>query len=279
MSAGWEPPQRIDTSLRVMTWNLWWRFGPWEARQPAILETLRRIDADIICLQEVWQTRDGEDQPGGFAEALGYHCAHVAGLGLDIAPESLGNAVLSRWPITNVETRSIPAPDGLDELRTVVRADIDGPRGPIEAFSTHLNWRLDQSHVRMLQVAALCEFVQETKSRRTYPPIVCGDFNAEPSADEIRALTGLSATPSPKLVFYDAWRVGGDGGPGYTWSRANPYTALDFSTFECRIDYVFVGHAHEHGAGEPISCRVVGDEPVDGVQPSDHYGVVAELRY
>ena len=263
-----------------MTWNVWWRFGPWEARQPAILEALRRVDADIICLQEVWQTRDGVDQPGSFADELGYHCAHAAGLGLDLAPESLGNAVLSRWPITHSETRSLPAPNDLNELRTVVRADIEGPRGPIEVFSTHLNWRLDQSHVRMMQVAALCEFVQETKDRRTYPPILCGDFNAEPESDEIRVLTGLSTPPEPKLIFYDAWRAtGGDGGPGFTWSRANPFTTNDPVLIDARIDYVFVGYPHDQSAGEPVSCRVAGDEPVDGVQPSDHYGVAAELRY
>lgn len=263
-----------------MTWNVWWRFGPWEARQPAILETLRRVDADVICLQEVWQTRDGEDQPGGFAAELGYHCAHAAGLGLDLAPESLGNAVLSRWPIAHSESRSLPAPNDLNELRTVVRADIDGPRGPIEVFSTHLNWRLDQSHVRTMQVGALCEFVQETKDRRTYPPILCGDFNAEPDGDEIRVLTGLSAAPIPKLVFYDAWRAtGGDGGAGFTWSRANPFTTNDPVLIDARIDYVLVGYPYDGSAGEPLTCRVAGDEPASGVQPSDHYAVVAELRY
>ena len=31
----------IETTVRVASWNLWWRFGPWESRAPAILETLR----------------------------------------------------------------------------------------------------------------------------------------------------------------------------------------------------------------------------------------------
>ena len=34
-----EPADLIDTRLRVATWNVWWRFGPWEERQPAIAET------------------------------------------------------------------------------------------------------------------------------------------------------------------------------------------------------------------------------------------------
>ncbi len=32
------------------------------------------------------------------------------------------------------------------------------------------------------------------------------------------------------------------------------------------------------GTGRPVECRVVADEPVDGVWPSDHFGVLALLR-
>jgi len=279
VTAGWEPPPRIETRVRVMTWNLWWRFGPWEARQPAILETIRRVDPDVVCLQEVWETRDGENQPAKIAAELGFEHAHVAGLGLDLAPESLGNAILSRWPITSFEARELPAPWDMNELRTVLRADIDGPRGPIEVFCTHLNWRLDQSHVRVMQLRAVCELIDETKSRRTYPPILCGDLNAEPESDEIRMLTGYSEPPVPKLVFFDSWRAAGDGGPGYTWSRENPFTQLDAEPRHARINYVLVGYQLEHAAGEPVACRVAGGEPAGGVHPSDHYAVVAELRY
>jgi endonuclease/exonuclease/phosphatase family metal-dependent hydrolase len=268
----------METRVRVLTWNLWWRFGPWEARQAAIVETLRRVDADIVCLQEVWETREGQSQAQDLAAALGFHQVYGAGLGLDLAPESLGNAVLSRWPIARAQVGTLPAPAGLDELRCVVRAQIEGPRGPLDVFSTHLNWRLDQSDVRQLQVGALCKFVDETKQERSYPPILCGDFNAEPDSDEIRALTGLREVPVPQLVFIDAWRARGNGGPGYTWSCHNPYTVVDPEP-DRRIDYVFVGYPREQGAGETLTCRVEGIEAVDDVQPSDHYAVVAELRY
>nr|WP_165491961.1 endonuclease/exonuclease/phosphatase family protein [Egibacter rhizosphaerae] len=40
--------------LSLLSWNVWWRFGPWRERQPAILEVLRRADADVVTLQEVW---------------------------------------------------------------------------------------------------------------------------------------------------------------------------------------------------------------------------------
>jgi endonuclease/exonuclease/phosphatase family metal-dependent hydrolase len=261
-----------------MTCNLWWRFGPWEARQPVILDTIARVNADIVCLQEVWETRDGESQAATIAGELGYVPAYAAGLGLDIAPESLGNAILSRWPIENVEARALPAPPGLDELRVVLRAEIDGPRGPLEVFCTHLNWRLDQSAVRQMQVGAICEFIEETKEKRAFPPILCGDFNADPGADEIRMLTGLAEVPVPKLVFLDAWQVAGGGGPGYTWSHDNPFTVLDPEP-ERRLDYVFVGYPRDQHAGETVRCALAGNLPAQGLFPSDHYAVVTEVRY
>jgi endonuclease/exonuclease/phosphatase family metal-dependent hydrolase len=44
----------VGGRVRVMTWNIWWRFGPrWRDRQPALLETLRQVDPDVVALQEV----------------------------------------------------------------------------------------------------------------------------------------------------------------------------------------------------------------------------------
>jgi endonuclease/exonuclease/phosphatase family metal-dependent hydrolase len=279
VTAAWEPPALLDTRVSVLTWNLWWRFGPWAARQPAIAATLARLAPDVVCLQEVWAAPDGGRQAEQLAAALGgYHVAEAVGVGFEFADQSLGNAVLSRWPIRAVEQRRLPAPAGLDELRVMLRADIDGPRGPLEVFTTHLNFRLDQSDVRQTQVRALCEFIAETADARTFPPVLCGDFNAEPGADEIRMLTGLAAVPVPKLVFLDAWQAAGDGGPGHTWRNANPFAAVDCEP-DRRIDYVLVGYPRDHGCGQIVTARREGLEPVDGVHPSDHCAVYAELRY
>ena len=96
----------IETSLRVLTWNLWHRFGPWEARRPAIAATLARLDADVVCLQEVWA-----DEEQGFAdelaERLGFHPAY--GSRLEVDGVRFGNAILSRWPITATDVLALPA--------------------------------------------------------------------------------------------------------------------------------------------------------------------------
>ena len=46
-----------------------------------------------------------------------------------------------------------------------------------------------------------------------------------------------------------------------------------------RIDYVLVGRPRRGGAGHVVGCAIAGAEPVDGVVASDHYAVVADLRY
>ena len=263
--------------IRIATWNLWWHFGPWEERQPAIVETMRAVDADVWCIQEVFRSRDGSDQANDLATALGgYHVAHESRFPMDRFEESIGNAVLSRYPITGSEVSALSAPDGLDELRLVVRADIAAPSGAIEVYSAHLNYRLDQSHIRQQQVRELCAFVDATTDRRTFPPVVCGDFNADPDSDEIRMLTGHAAVPVPKLVFIDAWRAGGSG-PGMTWDNRNGFAALDHEP-DRRIDYVLVGYPRDSGAGRTRHAELVGTAPVGGVWPSDHFGVVADLH-
>jgi endonuclease/exonuclease/phosphatase family metal-dependent hydrolase len=262
----------IETSVRVATWNLWWRFGPWKERQPAIAATLERLDADIICLQEVWEV-DGGNQAAGFAEQLGYH--HVFSNRFEEG-EKFGNAILSRWPITRTESRPLPAPGDAEEFRTVAFAEVEGPRGPIQVFCTHLNWRHDHSAIRQDQLRTIARFVTETRPR-TYPPVLCGDMNADPTSDEIRMLTGRAPVAAEKAVFLDAWEVAGEG-LGHTWSNANPYAALDLEPPR-RIDYVFYGWPKQGGAGHAVRCEVIGTDPVDGVVPSDHYGVLAELRY
>lgn len=272
----WDSPygELIDTRLRVLSWNLWWRLGPWQKRQPAIIETLRHIDADVMGIQEIWD--DGTDNQAAIIAAdLGYQYVYESRL--DLEGVRFGNAIVSRWPITAHEMRPLPAPEDREELRTVLRADIDGPHGPIQLFTTHLNWRFDESHIRQDQVRAIATFVAESPSR-SYPAILCGDFNADPDSDEIRMLTGKSASPVDRMVFHDAWLVAGDGSAGMTWTNANPYARLDLEP-DRRIDYMMVGWPKAGGAGHVVDCQLVGSGPIGGVHPSDHLGVVAELRY
>ena len=264
----------ITTTVRVATWNLWWMFGPWQERAPRIERVLADIDADVVCLQEVWvDLSTGESSASRLAEALGYHVA-VANAA-ELEGVGFANAVLSRWPIRSSAWEALPSPAEFEEHRVVLRADVDGPRGPMQVFTTHLHWRMDHSHIRQEQVRAIGAFVAGSPDR-TFPAVLCGDFNAEPDSDEIRLLTGRAAAPVPGLVLSDAWEHVGEGA-GLTWRGDNPYQAGS-AWPNRRLDYVFVSWPRPKPLGNPVGAHLAGVGPVDGVVPSDHAAVVVDLH-
>lgn len=270
----------LETRVRIATWNLWGRYGPWEERMPAITETLRAVDADIVGLQEVWED-DRRSQASDLAAALGY-TEPVYEINLERDGARSGNAVLSRWPIDRREVRRLPregagVADDEGEERLVVLAEVVGPRGPIQVFCAHLSWRADHSGIRQEQVGAICGFVRESRPR-SFPAVLLGDLNADPDSDELRILTGARAAPVPGVMFRDVWTWVGNAERGATWSNDNPFAAASLD-LDRRIDHILVAAPKAGGCGQPLAAWIIGDRPIDDMYGSDHFGVVTELRY
>ncbi|MFI1399351.1 endonuclease/exonuclease/phosphatase family protein [Streptomyces sp. NPDC020681] len=269
--------------MRVLTWNVWWRFGPWQERQKAILAVLRELQPDVIGLQEVW-ARDGENLAEWLAEELGMHWTWAS----SDAPErwqrrlgdsavSFGNAVLSRWPIVDQRVLRLPSAEGDDDGRLALHALIDAPNHQVPFFTTHLTSAVDGSAMRCEQVRALAEFVAAHRGPTLFPPVVTGDFNAWPDSDEVRLFGGYKTAPAvPGQVLLDAWEYADPAAPSATWDAANPYVSEYFQP-SVRIDYIHVGLPGPDGLGHVMSVRRGGDGSVDGVWPSDHFAVLAEL--
>lgn len=263
----------MPDSLRLATWNTWWRNGDLEARSPAIAATLRSIDADVIGLQELCSREP--DQIRWLRDELGYHVTTAPGGGDDRF--RVVNAVASRWPISDAGWAFLdvgPAP----KHRTVVWAEIETPVGPWDVFSTHLSHGFDQSALRCRQLDEIVRLVDERRQvdrERLLPPVLVGDLNAVPDSDEIRRLTGRAAGAVPGLVFSDAWELVGDG-PGETYSESNPYVE-DSAWPERRLDYVLVSWPRRRPNGNPMHAERFAMTAVDGVVPSDHWGVAVDL--
>lgn len=264
--------------LCILTWNLWWRHGPWQARQNAILHVLQHTKPDVCCLQEVWS------DPGGnlgqlLANELGLHCSFFPAADpifyqrrLGSSDIGIGNAILSRWPIVRFDSEVLTAADQEDECRLVAFAEVSPPRGLLPVFTTHLNSGLTDSAIRVAQVRQIAAFMSRHTSQ-ALPPILAGDFNCEPDADEIRTIVGRSKPPQPGFGLRDAWRLAPGNHAGATWSRHNPYVARTPQLPESRIDYVFIGYPRESTDIEVLSCGLVGTAAIQGTWPSDHFGV------
>lgn len=270
--------------MRLATWNLWWRYGDWDRREPAIAATLRAVDADVVTLQESWEL-DGERQVDRLAVSTGHlHRVYVPyddcrywqrrASGAD-ARATIGLAVLSRWPVRVLEVLPLPHGDGADNGRIAVGVRIERPDGAVPVVTTHLASSPAASATRVRQVrevAALAHRTQQAVDGGAV--VVTGDLNAEPHSDEVRLLSGTLTAPAVAgLTLIDAWRFAEPDDPGWTWRRDNPY--LGPGNPDARIDHVLVGT--ERG-GVVHAAGLVGADGVDGVWPSDHAGVRVDLE-
>lgn len=257
-----------------MTLNIWNIVTDWPERRAEIVRWVDRLSPDIVCLQEVIESSDGKNQARWIAEeaATQYDVAYAAEkLWADVG--LFGNAVLSRWPIDATNSMSLAGETLADDVRRcVLHARTNG----IDVFATHLNWKFDDGITRETQVQELVGFVDDCADPgSSLPPILAGDFNAEPDSTEIRFLTGSTSLNGRSVYFQDAWRVAGGRGPGYTWDNRNPY-AYKVREPDRRIDYVFVGWRHD-AKGRVESARVVCDRALTGTFASDHFGVLADI--
>lgn len=261
----------LETTLRIVTWNVWGRHGPWQAREPAILATLQDARPDIVVLTESW-TKGDDSQCARLAGPL--ELPHYAFSGVSAEEDGAalsGVAVLSRWPIRRESRLAFGA-------ARVQFAELTGPRGPIHVYGLVMDaWWFDESQARQDAVRGLLTHVSEAPDTRA-PLIVCGDFNADPDSDEIRMLTGRTAAPVPGLSFGDAWEVAGPPTPGYTWSNHNPW-ATQLLWPSRRIDYIFSATPRPGGAGHAKDTALTGTNPISDVYPSDHYALRSDLRY
>lgn len=206
----------VSTTIKVATLSVWWRAFDYEKRHDSIISTLKSLNADVICLQDVWKEsdKDGKSQAQMIAEALDYKFAYEGKKADKDATGvscTTGSAILSRWPVAASSMKAL-APGGYDdEGRLVMRAELEGPRGAIVVYCASLNSKLGQSDARIAQVKEVCNFIKAAKAPAPKDgapaalPVLCGCFNASPDSDEIRMLTGKSPSAVKDLVFIDSW--------------------------------------------------------------------------
>lgn len=284
--------------LRVVQLNAGSLLEPrWSERRGEIVAWLGHLRPDIVCFQEIWQDESTPNTAGWIVDQMpeaGWHW-HFDGrpFGARLWPDPglvFGSAVLSRWPIDGGAYHPLPLVDDDGFVASVPWELLQVRTAGLDVFSCHLAAAPRDSHHRRLQVLAIDGIITAAQGdlddgaftpgqvRDGMPPILCGDFNAEPDSDEIRFLCSLTGLEDRTAFYQDAWRVAGDG-PGYTqdW-RTNPI-AEAMNVHRKRIDYVFVGDPFQRrgGAGRILSAQLAFHDSLTGTLASDHAGLVVDI--
>ena len=265
--------------MRVMTWNVLWRFaGNWRDRAAGILDTLQVYRPDVLGLTETW-AGDGTSQPAQLAAALGMHGAFTP-TALPPAPRpveyrdqlgiEVGIGLVSRWPIGTTEVHELPHEQRGGPAPTALLATLEHPRAPLHVIVACTEWEPAYAGDHLAQCEALAALASDRRLDGPLPVLVIGDLNADPSQAELAPLLA---------TMVDTWVAGGGPADAVTLDSAVPFAPVKATKqIDRRIDHV-LARAGEPGRSVTVrGAFLAGDRPIGGVYPSDHYAVGADLE-
>jgi endonuclease/exonuclease/phosphatase family metal-dependent hydrolase len=266
--------------LRLLTFNvLTLESASGQERHEVLRRLLPDLRPDVVALQEVTRRPDFDQA----ADLLGRDFAIVDLPGW--TPDHVGECLASRWPLGEVSTLDRPlagdAESGPRAAAVAVEVLVPPPIGALLVVHHKAAYQLQLEHVREEQALATARFVEDLVSDRPDLPVVLmGDLNAGPDAGSVRFLTGRQSLASTSVRYEDAWEAVHADEAGHTFSPRNPLVRAGEMPLERgrRIDHIMTRSGPYGPPLDVADCHLVFDQPVEGVWPSDHFGVLAELR-
>lgn len=252
--------------IRIMTYNIHrWAGGDRRLDVERLASIIAAAGADVVGLNEVLHpvTIGGRtwEPLTSLAERLNMFYAFGPSGWSDYGPGwhgPLGNALLSRYPLTEVANHQLPRFAGSKARSLLGTRLVGGPAAGLTAFVTHLDHAFEGT--RLVQIRAVLD-----RLANYGPHFVCGDFNT-PGFTGPRA----SSFRTPVLQhlyragYRDAFDVVGVGA-GHTFPAWSPFL---------RIDFLFFPSRWAHG------LRAAHTLAVDSVSyASDHRPVVADWSW
>ena len=209
-------PQPPDT-IRLLAYNI--KHGRGNDEKVDLNRTaavIRRLNPDVVALQEVDNkvNRSGNvDEPQILAKLTGLSY-HEFGSFFDYQGGQYGMAVLSRYPLSDVENLVLP---GGTEPRTSLIVTVNqGPR----------SFRLANVHFYRTEAERLAQattLLQQLDQNKTLPTIIAGDFNSTPE--------------SAVLKLFNDWKIPAKGDDHFTFSSDNPRTEIDYQLFRPAAEF------------------------------------------
>jgi endonuclease/exonuclease/phosphatase family metal-dependent hydrolase len=194
--------------LRFVTWNV----QKCEGGRDEVIAELKKLDADVICLQEVIEPREGADSPHQtreIAAALSLDWYSQGGRLDDERDQCL--AILCRAPLRGTQSLST-----VPERNYAIAATTQWKGRPLRIVCVHLagTYKLGREHVARTSRARAKDWEALLREAHQWreATVLAGDFNTFPGATQFELLTDM-------LPFA--------GDPGPTFPSRSPALRLD----------------------------------------------------
>jgi endonuclease/exonuclease/phosphatase family metal-dependent hydrolase len=265
-----------DARLRALTLNVYGPSNPdWKRRHALLRKTLRKLDADVIALQEV-----PVNDPLFLDDLVGpgFHFAHFS------RPSAHGVAgtLATRWPHTHVTEVDLRVTGGAADTLTwcaTVVIETDTPLGTVVVAHHKPSWPFPFEREREAQAVLAAQTLEAHIGDREVHALVLGDFDATPDSASLSFWRRRRPVDGISVCYQDTWEYVHPDEPGRTFDRDNPSVRDGevATAVSRRIDYILVRAGHHGPTLQALDCQLFLDHPVNGVWASDHYGVMADL--
>lgn len=250
--------------MRIATYNIWNTDKAISERKWTILTQIQKINADIICLQEVVNYN--------YYEYITQKCNYQFSCFFNHTNEEEGLAVLSKYPIR--ESKYIS-----NAIITVIEVD----RYLISLANVHLSW--DSALKKEKEIINIVKNLDKIECDFSF---IAGDFNCSPNSSVHRYLLGQQSLYNEESnpYWYDLAESYGD------IKGIEPDVTIDFRTnprwngkntieVNQRCDCIFIRNPYPKDFPCLVCCDTFGKE-IDfhtKLAASDHWGVLCDLDF
>lgn len=233
--------------FKLLQWNIFY-----EEKAANVIELIKQVDADFVCLQEVTKTSDKNpdvDIPTQIEE-LGYHGYYQATIS---RPDLImGNGIFAKQSLKDAATRYTQLSDGsrdyTKENRAYLSATVDCKGKPLQLGTVHLSYNpyFEQTTRREMENNKFLDYLATDEK----PQIFCGDFNATPDSRLITELTKRYTHAGPDFN-------------QKTWTT-KPFEHESFKAtrLDWRLDYVFCSENVQIHSSEIVQTEYSDHLPI-----------------
>jgi len=207
----------------------------YDARKDLMVENLINLDADVICLQEVWKASDMLTITDGLAQKFPYsHVEMQNNSPFMWAWGHNGLLILSRYPVKNETFKEL---DHYFLRRSILSVTVETKdQGDIEVGCTHLS-----THVNFPPYLGSYDSWEDEQNQQARDiiawkdfDVLMGDFNASPAAPGISEYTPEAYNIITEVGFFSPVM---DSVAGCTWCTANPIASNEDG--DLLLDHIF----------------------------------------